>query len=245
MIRHASTTTGSTDIFCPRPANRAPIHPIEEAGRAQVCRRRHGLWTSRPCGGHRASRHTDGDGAQQILIAFSGAVEQVGFTGVALPSGVGLGPRWSRPRCSPARSVNCGSSSPRGTRRHSTCGRSGGRLLLKAPDDRGGGPSATAAIASHNSQDLTCSPGTPRAGVSEARRLLAALDSGGFLTTHSGDTAQLEVHPNLWVGTGLVPGTPDLAIVSNHAQVADRGSIRLARPTHRPTIGPRGTGGVD
>lgn len=58
----------------------------------------------------------------------------------------------------------------------------------------------------------------------QARRLLAALGAGParLFTAHSGDAAQLEVHPNLWAGTGLVPGGADLALVGNHAEVAAR-----------------------
>ena len=58
----------------------------------------------------------------------------------------------------------------------------------------------------------------------EARRLLAALGDGQdrLVTAHGRDAARLEVYPNLWAGTGLVPGAADLALVGNHAQVADR-----------------------
>jgi alkanesulfonate monooxygenase len=58
----------------------------------------------------------------------------------------------------------------------------------------------------------------------EARRLLAALGEGPdrLVTAHGRDAAQLEVYPNLWAGAGLVPGGADLALVGNHAQVADR-----------------------
>jgi alkanesulfonate monooxygenase len=56
----------------------------------------------------------------------------------------------------------------------------------------------------------------------QARRLLAALGSGQLLSAHGSDAAQLEVYPNLWAGVGLVPGAADLALVGNHAQVADR-----------------------
>lgn len=58
----------------------------------------------------------------------------------------------------------------------------------------------------------------------EARRLLAALGAGQdrLVAAHGRDAAQLEVYPNLWAGVGLVPGAADLALVGNHAQVAER-----------------------
>jgi alkanesulfonate monooxygenase len=57
----------------------------------------------------------------------------------------------------------------------------------------------------------------------EARRLLAALDPSihnGHL--HGGGASKLEVYPNLWAGVALVPGDATLALVGNHAEVADR-----------------------
>jgi alkanesulfonate monooxygenase len=63
----------------------------------------------------------------------------------------------------------------------------------------------------------------------EARRLLAALEPNvhngsvhRLLTAHGGGASKLEVYPNLWAGVGLVPGGADLALVGNHAEVANR-----------------------
>lgn len=55
----------------------------------------------------------------------------------------------------------------------------------------------------------------------EARRLLAALDPVSF-TPHGGGASKLEVYPNLWSGVGLARGGAALALVGNHAEVADR-----------------------
>lgn len=63
----------------------------------------------------------------------------------------------------------------------------------------------------------------------EARRLLAGLEPNvhngsvhRLLTAHGGSASKLEVYPNLWAGVGLVPGGADLALVGNHAEVANR-----------------------
>ena len=62
----------------------------------------------------------------------------------------------------------------------------------------------------------------------EARRLLAALEpnphngSDRIATVHGGSASKLEVYPNLWAGAGLVAGGADLALVGNHAEVANR-----------------------
>lgn len=63
----------------------------------------------------------------------------------------------------------------------------------------------------------------------EARRLLAALEPNPhngsahrMVTVHGGGASKLEVYPNLWAGVGLVPGGADLALVGNHAEVANR-----------------------
>jgi alkanesulfonate monooxygenase len=58
----------------------------------------------------------------------------------------------------------------------------------------------------------------------EARRLLAGLEphNGTTMVVHSGGAARLEVYPNLWAGVGLVPGGANLALVGNHAEVANR-----------------------
>jgi len=57
----------------------------------------------------------------------------------------------------------------------------------------------------------------------EARRLLAALDPvAGTFPLHGGGASKLEVYPNLWSGVGLARGGATLALVGNHAEVADR-----------------------
>jgi alkanesulfonate monooxygenase len=63
----------------------------------------------------------------------------------------------------------------------------------------------------------------------EARRLLAALEpnphngsANRIVSVHGGGASKLEVYPNLWAGVGLVPGGADLALVGNHAEVANR-----------------------
>jgi alkanesulfonate monooxygenase len=78
----------------------------------------------------------------------------------------------------------------------------------------------------------------------EAARMLAALDPGEVESTQralaasgsvgqrrqrelhaayraSGDPRDLEIHPNLWVGVGLVRGGSGAALVGSHRQVAD------------------------
>jgi alkanesulfonate monooxygenase len=39
---------------------------------------------------------------------------------------------------------------------------------------------------------------------------------------HSGDMANLEVHPNVWAGIGLVRGGAGTALVGSYEEVADR-----------------------
>ncbi|HEX6359037.1 LLM class flavin-dependent oxidoreductase [Actinophytocola sp.] len=63
----------------------------------------------------------------------------------------------------------------------------------------------------------------------DARRLLAALEpnphngsANRMVTVHGGGASKLEVYPNLWSGVSLVPGGADLALVGNHAEVANR-----------------------
>lgn len=57
----------------------------------------------------------------------------------------------------------------------------------------------------------------------QARRLLAALDPvAPTFTLHGGGASKLEVYPNLWSGVGLARGGAALALVGNHAEVADR-----------------------
>jgi alkanesulfonate monooxygenase len=66
----------------------------------------------------------------------------------------------------------------------------------------------------------------------EARRLLAALEPNPhngstnglnrIAAVHGGSASKLEIYPNLWAGVSLVPGGADLALVGNHAEVANR-----------------------
>jgi alkanesulfonate monooxygenase SsuD/methylene tetrahydromethanopterin reductase-like flavin-dependent oxidoreductase (luciferase family) len=188
----------------------------------------------------------DREATLAYLTQITVAVEQAGFTGVALPAG-----GWDDDGLVTAALlagatrnvrflVSAQSVSPSAVRtfqRHT-----GGRLLLDVPDDpRTDGlvfvPAAPPpAVAAHVAQIRAAATHPVRVAVrlhvitrdtsgqawAHARRLLAALSSGGPLTAHGGDAAQLEVHPNLWAGVGLVPGAADLALVGNHAQVADR-----------------------
>lgn len=43
-----------------------------------------------------------------------------------------------------------------------------------------------------------------------------------MLDLHSGSTADLEIHPNVWAGVGLVRGGAGTALVGSHEEVADR-----------------------
>ena len=43
-----------------------------------------------------------------------------------------------------------------------------------------------------------------------------------MLALHGGSTADLEIHPNLWAGVGLVRGGAGTALVGSHTEVADR-----------------------
>ena len=43
-----------------------------------------------------------------------------------------------------------------------------------------------------------------------------------MLDLHSGSTDDLEIHPNVWAGVGLVRGGAGTALVGSHEQVADR-----------------------
>ena len=74
----------------------------------------------------------------------------------------------------------------------------------------------------------------------EADRLLAAMDPAAIarvqdglrrsesegqrrmLALHRGDKADLEIHPNVWAGIGLVRGGAGTAFVGSHEEVADR-----------------------
>jgi alkanesulfonate monooxygenase len=85
---------------------------------------------------------------------------------------------------------------------------------------------------------------TPEDAWAEAARMLATIDPGEVETTQqalaasgsvgqrrqrelhakyrvSGDPRDLEIHPNLWVGVGLVRGGSGAALVGSHQQVAD------------------------
>ncbi len=42
-----------------------------------------------------------------------------------------------------------------------------------------------------------------------------------MLALHGGSRDELEIHPNLWAGVGLVRGGAGTALVGNHAEVAD------------------------
>ena len=74
----------------------------------------------------------------------------------------------------------------------------------------------------------------------EADRLLAAMDPASIaraqeglrrsesegqrrmLALHRGESADLEIHPNVWAGIGLVRGGAGTALVGSHEEVADR-----------------------
>jgi alkanesulfonate monooxygenase len=43
-----------------------------------------------------------------------------------------------------------------------------------------------------------------------------------MLALHGGSRSDLEIHPNLWAGVGLVRGGAGTALVGSHAEVADR-----------------------
>ena len=43
-----------------------------------------------------------------------------------------------------------------------------------------------------------------------------------MLDLHGGSTADLEIHPNVWAGIGLVRGGAGTALVGSHEQVAER-----------------------
>ena len=81
---------------------------------------------------------------------------------------------------------------------------------------------------------------TSREAWAEADRLLAAMDPAAIarmqdglrrsesegqrrmLALHRGSTADLEIHPNVWAGIGLVRGGAGTALVGSHEEVADR-----------------------
>ncbi|GGS63962.1 LLM class flavin-dependent oxidoreductase [Streptomyces griseoviridis] len=86
----------------------------------------------------------------------------------------------------------------------------------------------------------TISRDTSAQAWAEAERLLAAMDPDrvkavqeGLATSESegqrrmrelhrgGDTSDLEIHPNLWAGVGLVRGGAGTALVGSHTEVAD------------------------
>jgi alkanesulfonate monooxygenase len=55
---------------------------------------------------------------------------------------------------------------------------------------------------------------------SVGQRRMAALHDGGRLAA-SGDARELEIHPGLWAGVGLVRGGAGTALVGSHQEVAD------------------------
>ncbi|PUB25296.1 alkanesulfonate monooxygenase [Promicromonospora sp. AC04] len=55
---------------------------------------------------------------------------------------------------------------------------------------------------------------------SVGQRRMAALHDGGRLAA-AGDARELEIHPGLWVGVGLVRGGAGTALVGSHEEVAD------------------------
>ncbi|WP_042280874.1 LLM class flavin-dependent oxidoreductase [Nocardiopsis alba] len=60
--------------------------------------------------------------------------------------------------------------------------------------------------------------------IAEVQRNLRRSESEGqrrMLDLHGGDPADLEIHPNLWAGVGLVRGGAGTALVGSHTQVAD------------------------
>ncbi|MET9711862.1 LLM class flavin-dependent oxidoreductase [Nocardiopsis alba] len=60
--------------------------------------------------------------------------------------------------------------------------------------------------------------------IAEVQRNLRRSESEGqrrMLDLHGGDPADLEIHPNLWAGVGLVRGGAGTALVGSHTQAAD------------------------
>ncbi|MQY09964.1 Alkanesulfonate monooxygenase [Streptomyces sp. RB5] len=61
--------------------------------------------------------------------------------------------------------------------------------------------------------------------IAQVQAGLARSESVGqrrMLELHGGTTADLEIHPNLWAGVGLVRGGAGTALVGSHTEVADR-----------------------
>ncbi|MGW5333223.1 LLM class flavin-dependent oxidoreductase [Streptomyces bauhiniae] len=61
--------------------------------------------------------------------------------------------------------------------------------------------------------------------IAAAQAALGRSESVGqrrMLELHGGSRDQLEIHPNLWAGVGLVRGGAGTALVGSHAEVADR-----------------------
>jgi alkanesulfonate monooxygenase SsuD/methylene tetrahydromethanopterin reductase-like flavin-dependent oxidoreductase (luciferase family) len=87
---------------------------------------------------------------------------------------------------------------------------SGGRLLLEVESDEFVGAQRT----------FTSSRAHRRRWRNRSPRL--APHDGTTMVVHSGGAARLEVYPNVWAGVGLVPGGANLALVGNHAEVANR-----------------------
>lgn len=61
-----------------------------------------------------------------------------------------------------------------------------------------------------------------RTSQSEGQRRMAALHRRGQNFSGSTSTRDLEVHPNVWAGVGLIRGGAGTALVGSHAEVADR-----------------------
>lgn len=60
--------------------------------------------------------------------------------------------------------------------------------------------------------------------ISAAQNALGRSESVGqqrMLALHGGSRSELEIHPNLWAGVGLVRGGAGTALVGSHAEVAD------------------------
>ncbi len=57
---------------------------------------------------------------------------------------------------------------------------------------------------------------------SEGQRRMAQMSDGDMGTAVPSDPRELEVHPNVWTGVGLVRGGAGTALVGSHQQVADR-----------------------
>lgn len=61
-----------------------------------------------------------------------------------------------------------------------------------------------------------------RTSGSEGQRRMSQLHARGAVFTGSTTARDLEIHPNVWAGVGLVRGGAGTALVGSHAEVADR-----------------------